>query len=163
MTIGNRVKTIRKSLKLSQEQFAKQIQINQRTLSSIERDVTSLTDRNLQQICRVFGIEEHWLRTGEGEMRCEATVDEKLRAWVDEVLSGRPDSIRYAFLAVMSNLDDDGWRRIADFVEQVYCETHSTTPEEVDREKDRLQLADEIEESENQMEELYPSDGRNIV
>lgn len=79
-------------------------------------------------------------------MKCKVTKkEESLRAWVDEVLSGRPENIRYAFLTVMSNLDDDGWKRIADFVEQVYCETHSTTPEKIGREKDRLQLAYEIQ------------------
>ena len=45
MTTGNRVRIIRKSFGLNQEQFAKKIQINQRTLSSIERDVTKLTDQ----------------------------------------------------------------------------------------------------------------------
>ena len=163
MDMNDRVKIIRKSFGLNQEQFAKKIQINQRTLSSIERDVTKLTDRNLKQICTEFRINEVWLRTGEGEMKCQVTTDERLRTWVDEVLSGRPDNIRYAFLSVMSNLDEEGWKRIAAFTEQVYLETHSTMPAVADRKKDTLQLANEIEESENQTEELFPSDGRNIV
>ena len=162
MDTNDRVKMIRKSLKLNQTDFARKIGIKQSALSSIESKQSSVTDRNIKAICDEYRINEHWLRTGEGEMRCEETVDEKLRSWVDEVLSGRPENIRYAFLTVMSTLDDDGWKRIADFVEQVYRETHSTTPEEIDREE-RLQLADEIKESANQMEELYPSDGRNIV
>ena len=68
MDMNDRVKIIRKSFGLNQEQFAKKIQINQRTLSSIERDVTKLTDRNLKQICTEFRINEVWLRTGEGTM-----------------------------------------------------------------------------------------------
>lgn len=163
MEINDRIKWLRKELGLNQTDFANRIGMKQTGLSAIEKGKVPVLDRNIKNICSEFRIDEDWLRTGEGEMRREATVDEKLRSWVDEVLSGRPENIRYAFLTVMSNLDDDGWKRIADFVKQVYCETHSTTPEEIDREKDRLQLADEIEESENQMEELYPSDGRNIV
>lgn len=158
-----RIKAVRKSVGMSQRAFGESLGASRDIISNIEQGRQAISDTLVRLICKVYNVNEHWLRTGEGEMRCEETVDEKLRSWVDEVLSGRPENIRYAFLTVMSNLDDDGWKRIADFVEQVYCETHSTTPEEIDREKDRLQLADEIEESENQMEELYPSDGRNIV
>ena len=68
LDMNDRVKIIRKSFGLNQEQFAKKIQINQRTLSSIERDVTKLTDRNLKQICTEFRINEVWLHTGEGTM-----------------------------------------------------------------------------------------------
>lgn len=68
MDINDRVKIIRKSLNLNQTDFAKRIGIKQTTLSSIEIGIVNLTDRNLQQICRVFRINESWLRTGEGQM-----------------------------------------------------------------------------------------------
>ena len=163
MDMNDRVKIIRKSMKLNQTDFAKRIGIKQSALSSIESKQSSVTERNIKAICSEYRISEVWLRTGEGEMKCQVTTDERLRTWVDEVLSGRPDNIRYAFLSVMSNLDEEGWRRIAAFTEQVYLETHSTMPAVADRKKDTLQLANELEESENQTEELFPSDGRNIV
>ena len=68
MTTGNRVKIIRKSMKLNQTDFAKRIGIKQSALSSIESKQSSVTERNIKAICSEYRISEAWLRTGEGNM-----------------------------------------------------------------------------------------------
>lgn len=122
MTVGDRVKTIRKELMLNQTQFAEKIGISQRALSSIERETTNLTERNTREICRVFNVNEQWLRTGEGEMFLEPSEDEQLAQFVGEVLAGRPDDLRRAFLVAMAQLDENGWKCLAGFVRTVYEE-----------------------------------------
>lgn len=122
MTVGDRVKTIRKELMLNQTQFAEKIGISQRALSSIERETTNLTERNSREICRVFNVNEQWLRTGEGEMFLEPSEDEQLAQFVGEVLAGRPDDLRRAFLVAMAQLDENGWNSLAGFVRTVYEE-----------------------------------------
>lgn len=122
MTVGDRVKTIRKELMLNQTQFAEKIGISQRALSSIERETTNLTERNTREICRVFNVNEQWLRTGEGEMFLEPSEDEQLAQFVGEVLAGRPDDLRRAFLVAMAQLDENGWDSLASFVRTVYKE-----------------------------------------
>lgn len=122
MTVGDRVKTIRKELMLNQTQFAEKIGISQRALSSIERETTNLTERNTREICRVFNVNEQWLRTGEGEMLVEPSEDEQLAQFVGEVLAGRPDDLRRAFLVAMAQLDENGWKCLASFARTVYEE-----------------------------------------
>ncbi len=122
MTVGDRVKTIRKELMLNQTQFAEKIGISQRALSSIERETTNLTERNTREICRVFNVNEQWLRTGEGEMFLEPSEDEQLAQFVGEVLAGRPDDLRRAFLVAMAQLDENGWKCLAGFARTVYEE-----------------------------------------
>lgn len=122
MTVGDRVKTIRKELMLNQTQFAEKIGISQRALSSIERETTNLTERNTREICRVFNVNEQWLRTGEGEMFLEPSEDEQLAEFVGEILAGRPDDLRRAFLVAMAQLDENGWDSLASFVRTVYKE-----------------------------------------
>lgn len=158
-----RIKIIRKSVGMSQRAFGESLGASRDIISNIEQGRQTISDTLLRLICKTYNINEMWLRTGEGEMKCEATIDERLRVWIDEVLAGRPDNIRYAFLSVMSNLDEEGWRRIAAFTEQIYLETHSAMPTVIDRDKDALQLASEIQESEDQTEKLFHSDGQNIV
>ena len=63
----NRIKKIRVDLNLSQTDFARQIGVSQQTLSSLENDTRPVSERNIISICSVFGVDEHWLRTGEGE------------------------------------------------------------------------------------------------
>lgn len=133
MTIGNRVRTIRKTLGLNQTQFAEKIGISQRALSSIERETTNLTERNTREICRVFNVNEQWLRTGEGEMLVEPSEDEQLAQFVGEVLAGRPDDIRRAFLVAMARLDENGWKSLVDFTRTVYEEGR------LDKEKEKEQ------------------------
>ena len=122
MTIGNRVRTIRKTLGLNQTQFAEKIGITQRTLSGIEKEAVNLTERNAKEICRVFHVNNAWLQTGEGEMLVEPSEDEQLAQFVGEVLAGRPDDLRRAFLVAMAQLDENGWKFLAGFARTVYEE-----------------------------------------
>ena len=62
-----RLKKLRKKvLELSQEEFGKAIGLSKSNISNIELGRVTLTDRNISSICRTFGINEVWLRTGEG-------------------------------------------------------------------------------------------------
>lgn len=64
-----RLKKLRKKvLELSQEEFGKAIGLSKSNISNIELGRVALTDRNISSVCRVFGINEVWLRTGEGGM-----------------------------------------------------------------------------------------------
>jgi transcriptional regulator with XRE-family HTH domain len=63
-----RIKTIRKTLGLSQTDFARQIGLGQTSLSMIESGKNTFIDKNVKLICAIFNVNEHWLRTGDGEM-----------------------------------------------------------------------------------------------
>ena len=65
--MNTRIKELRKTLGLSQSEFAIKIGIGQTGISSIERGNSIVTDRTINQIVSTFGVDEHWLRTGEGE------------------------------------------------------------------------------------------------
>ena len=78
MSVGNRVKTVRKALGISQEKFGNQIGISKVAISDIENEKTSLTERNARSICREFNIDYFWLTEGTGEMFIEfpnVTID----------------------------------------------------------------------------------------
>ena len=64
----DRVKALRDKLEMSQGEFGKKINLSQRAISNIETGISGLSDRNVAAICRVFNVNEEWLRYGEGEM-----------------------------------------------------------------------------------------------
>ncbi len=66
MTQGERVKKVRKVRHLTLESFGEKIGLKKNTMSAIETGRNSLTEANLISICREFGVNEVWLRTGEG-------------------------------------------------------------------------------------------------
>ena len=63
-----RLKTLRRNLKLSQASFGKKIGVSQAAIDDVESGRNKLTERNLKNICRVFNVNLDWLRNGEGEM-----------------------------------------------------------------------------------------------
>jgi transcriptional regulator with XRE-family HTH domain len=75
----NRLRAIRKALRLSQKHFAEQIGLNQNSLSMIEKNHTPVTEKNVKLICTTFNINEQWLRTGFGEMFCSSPYEKRLR------------------------------------------------------------------------------------
>jgi transcriptional regulator with XRE-family HTH domain len=66
--IGERLKQIRKSAGLNQGEFAKRIGISQSMLSGIELEREIFSERNFKLICLEFGVDQNWLRTGQGSM-----------------------------------------------------------------------------------------------
>lgn len=68
MTLGGRIKKLRKSLDLTQKKFAEQIGTSQNSIANYEIDHRSPSAAALNNICKTFNVSEEWLRTGEGEM-----------------------------------------------------------------------------------------------
>lgn len=64
----NRLKQLRKALKLNQTNFAKQLGMTQTAYSMIENGINPLSDRHIKVICSAFNANENWLHTGEGDM-----------------------------------------------------------------------------------------------
>jgi len=70
LLLKNRLKKIRKVLpqKTSQEKFAVLLGTTRNAIASYESGKVIPSDTFIQLLCTKFNIDEHWLRTGEGEM-----------------------------------------------------------------------------------------------
>ena len=66
--MNDRIRVLRKALKMKQADFGRQIGLTQTSLSMIERGVNNLTDKNIKLICSAFNVSEEWLRNGTGNM-----------------------------------------------------------------------------------------------
>lgn len=74
----NRLKELRKTLRLTQADFAVKLNIKRGTVAAYEVG-QEIPDRAIADIVRVYGVNESWLRTGEGDMfpvPCESSGDE---------------------------------------------------------------------------------------
>ena len=68
MTTGERVKLIRKELKLTLEKFGKGVGAKPSSISDIESGRNSLTELMAKAICREYNVNYPYLMYGEGEM-----------------------------------------------------------------------------------------------
>ena len=80
--LGDRIRALRKYLKLSQIEFANKIGSSQSAVTAWESGSRVPVSSAIGMICRVFGVSEKWLETGEGEMFIqpdEFSLDEFLK------------------------------------------------------------------------------------
>ena len=61
-----RIRQLRKTLKINQEEFAQQINMSRSNLGNIETGRIGLTDRVISDICRTFHVNREWLAHGIG-------------------------------------------------------------------------------------------------
>lgn len=66
MTQGERVNRIRKKKEMTMEQFGEKLGVQKSAISKIEKGKVNLSEQMFKSICREFGVNEVWLRTGEG-------------------------------------------------------------------------------------------------
>ena len=69
--IGLRFKKVRTSHKLTQEQFAKIVKVNDSYPSQLETGVRNPGKRLIKDVCENFLVNETWLVTGEGPMNID--------------------------------------------------------------------------------------------
>jgi transcriptional regulator with XRE-family HTH domain len=98
MSIGNRLKAIRKALNLNQTDFGTRINLSQTTIGQYEKETRPLTERVISQLVSEFHINEEYLRHGTGDMFIDQTP-KLVRQLADELsLSDREQRLLLTFL-----------------------------------------------------------------
>ena len=67
----NRIKAVRSYYKMTQMQFGSKLGVKGNTITSYETGTRVPSDSIIMSICREFGINRAWLKSGEGEMLVE--------------------------------------------------------------------------------------------
>lgn len=65
MSIGQRIRSARKSANLTQQELAAKVGIRQASLSALETGA-SATSMNVASLARALGVDAFWLETGKG-------------------------------------------------------------------------------------------------
>ena len=86
-------------------------------LCSGQRDPS---DRTVRDICRIFGVNEIWLRTGEGEAHTPLSREEELAAIFAEVQIGSDDKSR--LIRALARMPDEAFPAMVKFLEELLTE-----------------------------------------
>ena len=99
--MNERVKELRKELRLSGEKFGEKLGVKRSAISDIETGRNNLTDQMLKAICREFNVNEEWLRSGTGAMFVEDSD-----SIIDKILSEMPlDDLSQTILRAYIEMD----------------------------------------------------------
>lgn len=123
--INERIKAVRKDQILTLERFGEYIGLKKNSLSQIENGKNAVSEQVILLICKVFNVDEAWLRTGTGHMYKE--YGSELCEIIEKYnLNDTEIKIIRAYL----NLPEDARGAIFDFIKSVATETDSSTKEE---------------------------------
>lgn len=70
------------------------------------------SDRTISDICREFGVDEIWLRTGEGEPFRQESRDEEIMRFAAQTIQGS-DEFKKALVSMLAKLDPEDWENLA--------------------------------------------------
>lgn len=119
--MNNRIRTIRELNHMNQETFGKHLRIKKSSVSRLESGDNNPSDQTIDLICKEFGINEKWLRTGEGDMyytpddryainvaKLQRTDDQTIIRWVNAIAETSPDALREieGFMKKLLGLDE---------------------------------------------------------
>lgn len=117
--ISERIKMIRLHFGLSQTEFGERIGVSRGAVVNLEMNrLKNPGDQTLRYnlICREFGINEEWLRTGKGQMLSAKTEEEEFAIWAARHLKIDSDSFKRRFVRAMMNLSDDDWKVLEKYI-----------------------------------------------
>lgn len=119
MTVHERIKRVRKAKGLTLEDFGKKIGISKSSVSMLERGVNNPSDQTVLSICREWGVNEHWLRTGEGEMFLQKSKEQELGEFLGKIIRDEDDSLRKRLISALSRLDESDWAALAEMLRKM--------------------------------------------
>ena len=123
--MNERLKKLRKTLDLTQQEFADKVGTPRDNIGGYETGRRKPSDAVISLICKTNfppkgKVNENWLRTGEGgddNMFIEAPRDERISNFVGELLKGEEDSFKRRFISMLAALDESDWESLKKMVE----------------------------------------------
>lgn len=114
--MNERLKLVRKTMKLSQEEFGKRLGVTGPGISKIESGDRGVTEQMLLSVCRTFSVNRDWLETGEGEMFLSG--DGELYDMIDRLMDGENDFAKAVFKE-FTKFSDEDWKHMEQFCKNV--------------------------------------------
>lgn len=114
-TIGDRIAACIKAKGLTKSAFAERINVGQPFISNLCTGKKLPSDRTIRDICDKFGVDETWLRTGEGEMFVQLDKDEEFDRLCAEIQMSDDEFIK-GIMRKYWSLDENGKAIIRDML-----------------------------------------------
>lgn len=105
-----RIKSLRRDLKMTQQEFADRLHIKRGAVANYEVGRNVPADSVIALICKEFGVSEMWLRTGEGKPYPERGRLEELSYMTGRFLNSEPTEFQRRFAMMMFSLTDEEWK-----------------------------------------------------
>ena len=103
----DRIKQIRKSYDLTQQEFAARLGTPRSNIANYEKGTRNPSDGIITYMCKEFGINEDWLRTGEGPMKRSTSREDEIEAMVTNALNGNANLTKAVVQALCNRTEKE--------------------------------------------------------
>ena len=86
-------------------------------------------DSVIVSICREFGVNERWLRTGEGEMLMHLSREEEIMRFAATVIRDPSSEFQRQALAVLAKLTPEQWQLMEQMARKLLQEQAADSPQ----------------------------------
>lgn len=122
--MNERIKEVRKSLGLTQNEFGEKLGVRGNTITNYESNSRKPSNAIISAICREFQINETWLRTGEGEMKAPMTKQAEIATITAQLFhKEETDPETYNFLIELNKyllqLDETQMQAVLDMIRKL--------------------------------------------
>lgn len=107
-----RIRALRKALGKNQTEFGEMLGVTRSAAQKWESGETTPTNAVIELMIQKTGVNDHWLRTGEGEMFLPHTENDALAAFFETMLNENDDSPKKRLLLALSRLNDSQWQTL---------------------------------------------------
>ena len=115
----DRIKALRKALSLNQTDFGSKIGVKQSAVAAYESGSRNPLDSVIVSICREFGVNEHWLRTGQGEMLVQLSREEEITKFAMSVIRDPSSEFQRQLIAAMARLEPAQWKLMEQMLDEL--------------------------------------------
>ena len=126
--INTRIAEVIRASGLTKTAFAERVKVSQQHISRLAKDGTP-SDRTIVDICREFGVNEHWLRTGEGEMLMHLSREEEIMRFAATVIRDPSSEFQRQALAVLAKLTPEQWQLMEQMAHKLLSEQAEDSPQ----------------------------------
>lgn len=107
--IGEQINALRKFFCLNQAEFGAKIGLKGSSVSNYEVGRVSVPDSVILSICREYGCDETWLRTGEGEMFRPRNHREQVVEYLSRLLRDPSADFQLRLIELISQIPPEFW------------------------------------------------------
>ena len=127
--MNERIRSLIKALKIKQAEFAQRIGVSRPFVSELCSGAKNPSDRTIADICREFGVNEHWLRTGEGDMFVNPSREEEVMRFAATVIRNPSSEFQRQALSLLAKLTPEQWQLMEQMARKLLQEQDKESPQ----------------------------------
>lgn len=116
----DRIKELRKTLGLTQQEFADKIGIQRGTYAKYEIGRNEPIDAVIRLICTTFNVREEWLRNGSGEMFVQRDPFDEVYKMVNDMLWDESSELKRRLVTAILRLSPAQLRYARDWIMETF-------------------------------------------